>query len=189
MQLSRIMLRSIRATNIGFPRRQAFRSRQHRRRIARHAVDFDPPQQAAARKDEDTAWTVGWIDQEVAENTDTGRRFSMSPDLEIDAGAPAQAFPRRDLGQLELIEILPCLLVAVLEHPAGKITLGIRERAILLCTQMKVVRMMVARDGNASRQDRHGYSKSISRAQRFKVDAHSRADSTVPTSRPYEKAF
>ena len=55
--------------------------------------------------------------------------------LEVNAGAAAQTFPGRHLSQLELIEILRRLFRAVFEHPASELTLGIRQRSILLGAQ------------------------------------------------------
>jgi hypothetical protein len=76
------------------------------------------------------------VQQEFTENLSAGRRFSMSLDLEVDAGTSTSTSPRRDLSQLELIQILPGFFRAMLQHPARKIALGICERTIVLCAQM-----------------------------------------------------
>jgi hypothetical protein len=60
----------------------------------------------------------------------------MSLDLEVDAGTPTSTSPRRDFSQIELTQILLSFFRAMLQHPARKIALGIRERTVLLCAQM-----------------------------------------------------
>ena len=95
------------------------------RRVASKAVDFQTGEDTALLVDKDAAQVSLPTEHEVCKKVKPAGGSGLTLNGKIDAGTAARTTPRSDACQLELWQELLCFWLAVVEHPADEVALGV----------------------------------------------------------------